>query len=92
MILDIGNYNAILGNAWIDYFDVLLDLRNRKLYWRSPPEKRLSFARILRIPWSSITTPYTQVAHQLEVGRREAAFELEDQRRCNRAVLRVNNP
>ena len=63
LILDIGNHDAILGDAWMDHFDVLPDLRNRKLYWRSPLKKRLSFTCILYIPRSLITTPYTQVAY-----------------------------
>ncbi len=32
LILDLGNHNAILGDSWIDHFDVLPDLRNRKLF------------------------------------------------------------
>ena len=90
LILDLGNHDAILGDGWMDHFDVLPDLRNRKLLWRSPPEQKRSFARILRIPRASTKSLPIQAAHQLDVGRREAAFEQEDQRRRAGAAVRVN--
>jgi hypothetical protein len=32
LILDLGNQDAILGAGWMEHFDVLPDLKNRKLY------------------------------------------------------------
>lgn len=37
LILDLGNQDVILGDGWMSHFDVLPDMRNRKLFWRTPP-------------------------------------------------------
>ena len=31
LVLDLGNQDAILGDGWMDYYDVLPDMRNRRL-------------------------------------------------------------
>ena len=59
LILDLGKQDVILGDAWMAHFDVLPDLRHKRLFWRSPPKSKTSFQKEIVIPRSllQVTPP-----------------------------------
>jgi hypothetical protein len=50
LILELGSYNLILGCKWLEYFDLLLDIRNRRLIWPELLSPLLSVVREIPIP------------------------------------------
>lgn len=96
LILDLGNQDAILGDGWMAHFDVLPDLRNKCLFWRSSPENIVSFSRQLQIPRSALQQSTPCHHHQKDVSRRDTLFDLEGKRRsdgrnfAHMAALRLN--
>ncbi|KAI0990962.1 hypothetical protein K3495_g17225, partial [Podosphaera aphanis] len=83
LILDLGNQDVILGDGWMAHFDVLPDMRNRRLFWRTPPASRPSFARNLQIPRSLLRTKKSTANHQLDADRRCRIMEHDDKRRLD---------
>ncbi|KAI1007317.1 hypothetical protein K3495_g897 [Podosphaera aphanis] len=93
-ILSLGNQDAILGDGWMAHFDVLPDLRNRKLFWRTPPISKPSFAREIAISRSTLQprTPKKQrLRHQADANRRDTEMAMEDKRR-NDGASPTSNP
>ena len=86
-ILDLGNYDIILGLKWMDYFNVWLDPRKRTLVWpndrsRSPSP---SFQKEVHTQRQAIAPRKVNRAHQRDVEVRDRAFEQEDARRSGGA-------
>src|SRR5450432_416806 len=77
LILDLGSHDLILGRKWFDYFNVLIDCRQRCLQW--PSELKLSYSatREIAMPrenlYSSPTSEYDD-----DIATREKAFQKED--------------
>jgi hypothetical protein len=82
LILDLGNQDMILGAKWMSYFDVQPDMRRRKLIWPAslPQTSQRSFAKQLRVTRDSLKPKPIQLEHQLDVTRRQRAFDQEDAR------------
>lgn len=80
LILDLGNQDAILGDAWMAHFDVLPDLRHQKLFWRTPPIQKPSFQRQIVIPRDILRSPPPQRYHQADADRRNKAIDLDEKR------------
>src|SRR5579871_1828039 len=82
-ILDLGNHDMILGLKWMEYFDIWLNPRSRRLIWPddddrlSPP----SFHREIRTHRQALSPRNAQPTHQQDVKIRDQAFALEDVRR-----------
>jgi hypothetical protein len=76
LILDLGNHDIILGAKWMAYFDIQPDLRRRKLVWPDslPQTSEKSFAKKIRVPRDSLKPQPIQQEHQLDVMRRQHAF------------------
>lgn len=81
LILDLGNQDVILGDGWMSHFDVLPDMRNRRLFWRTPPRSKLSFARHIKIPRASLYPKRDSVDYQKDADRRSQAIDHDDKRR-----------
>src|SRR5450432_1544087 len=77
LILDLGSHDLILGRKWFDYFNVLIDCRQRCLQWPSELEPSYSATREISIPrenlYSSPTSEYDD-----DIATREKAFQKED--------------
>ncbi|KAI0995662.1 hypothetical protein K3495_g12516 [Podosphaera aphanis] len=74
LILDLGNQDIILGDAWMAHFDVLPDLRNKKLFWRTPPKQTPSFQRKIVIPRKLLKPFLPNRAHQTNAELRDVAI------------------
>ncbi|KAI1002534.1 hypothetical protein K3495_g5666 [Podosphaera aphanis] len=81
LVLDLGNQDVILGDGWMAHFDVLPDRKNRKLFWRTPPIQKISFAGNLQIPRSLLRKPNPLRCHQLNANRWSQLMEHDDKRR-----------
>jgi hypothetical protein len=83
LILDLGNHDIILGAKWMAYFDIQPDLRRRKLVWPDslPQTSEKSFAKKIRVPRDSLKPQPIQQEHQLDVMRRQHAFNQDEARR-----------
>src|SRR5204863_4488924 len=82
-ILDLGNHDIILGLKWMEYFDIWLNPRNRRLVWPDD-ESRLappSFHREIRTHRQEIMQRKGQTTYQQDVETRDQAFVQEDIRR-----------
>lgn len=80
LILDLGNQDVILGDAWMAHFDVLPDLRHKKLFWRTPPKAKPSFQKEIVIPRSLLQPVLPRPDHQADADRRDRAILLDEQR------------
>ena len=80
LILDLGNQDVILGDAWMAHFDVLPDLRYKKLFCRSPPEMKPSFQRQLVIPRNYVQPSFVSQIHQADADRRDKAIYHDEKR------------
>jgi hypothetical protein len=80
LMLDLGNHDIILGAKWMAYFDILPDLRRRRLVWPKalPPTSELSFARKIRVSRNSLLPRPVHRHHQADVERRSRAFAHEE--------------
>jgi hypothetical protein len=82
LIVDLGGRNdMIIGRKWFEQFDVMLDLRRKRLVW---PEQHAEL-----LPVREIVTKGEQLkpkqpdpSHQFDVYQRDAKFAHEDQRRA----------
>ena len=81
LILDLGNHDMILGSKWMAYFDVMSDLRRRKLIWHNPPPRYESFAKVITTRLRDLERKIVNPRDQVDVYRRERAFDKEDQQR-----------
>lgn len=83
LVLDLGNHDIILGAKWMAYFDIQPDLRRRKLVWPDslPQTSEKSFAKKIRVPRDSLKPQPIQQEHQLDVMRRQHAFDQDETRR-----------
>lgn len=91
LILDLGSQDIILGDAWMAHFDVLPDLRNRKLFWRTPPEIKASFQREIRIPRELLRPPPPKLEHQIDAKRRDDAISREEKRSADGCKSHASN-
>jgi hypothetical protein len=82
LILDLGNQDAILGNGWLAHFDVLPDLKNKKLFWRTPPPYRPSFTRQIQVASKSSSERINR-SHQLDVEHRQRLFTNQERREAD---------
>jgi hypothetical protein len=79
LILDLGNHNLILGRKWLAYYDIWLDIRNRKLLWPdqasrdSYPQTREIVTTRERIQTQKIDPQY-----QADVVQRDQALKQEE--------------
>ncbi|RKF83969.1 hypothetical protein GcM3_004019 [Golovinomyces cichoracearum] len=62
------------------HFDVLPDLRNQKLFWRSPPSPSYSFQKILTITRNLLNPSLHSQKHQAEVHMRDKLFAKNEKR------------
>lgn len=85
LILDLGNQDVILGDAWMAHFDVLPDLRQKKLFWRNPPKNKPSFQRELIIPREFLRQPLFRHDYQTDADRRDKTFLHNEERAKNGA-------
>lgn len=83
LILDHGNHDVILGEGFMAHFDILPDMRHRKLIWRTKPEPTPSFARQLTVPRSALLPRKPSLSHQYDSDRRTKAIEADDKRRSD---------
>ena len=82
-ILNTGNHDIILGLKWVNYFDVWLNPRQKKLVWPED-ESRLSpppFHREITVERQAIASKVVNPTHQRDVQTRDQAFKREDARR-----------
>ena len=84
LVLDLGSHDLILGRKWQDYFNLLLNVRERRLMW--PPDLPPSTTLIqeIVIPRKAMlpTPKHLPVpSYQQDVEARDRAFDQEDQRR-----------
>jgi hypothetical protein len=81
LILELGSHNLILGRKWLEYFDLLLDIRNRRLIWPELLPLLLSVVREIPIPREALLpaprhTPYSN--YQVDIKARDYTFDRED--------------
>jgi Retroviral aspartyl protease len=72
-ILDLGNYDIILGLKWMDYFNVWLDPRRRTLVWPND-ESRLStpsFQKEVKVKRQALVPKGVNRAHQRDAEARD---------------------
>ncbi|KAI0994471.1 hypothetical protein K3495_g13711, partial [Podosphaera aphanis] len=92
LILDLGNQDAILGDAWMAHFDVLPDLKNKKLLWRTPPKKITSFQREIVVPRELLRPSPPSNDHQIDADRRDKAIRNDEKRASDGRSTRVLKP
>jgi hypothetical protein len=83
LILDLGNHDLIIGRKWFDYFDVWLDVRNKRLIWPRKRPSESTFAKEICTPRENLQITAILPRHQADVERRDRAFALEDKRRAD---------
>ena len=80
-ILNTGNHDIILGLKWMNYFNVWLNPRQRRLVWPEDEDRPLpSFYREITVDRQTLTRTTIHPDHQRDIQRRDQAFELEDAR------------
>ena len=82
-ILDLGNHDLILGLKWMEYFDIWLNPRRKKLIWPDDNDRLLppTFHRVIRTHRRAIARGKGRSAYQQDVEARDRAFAREDDRR-----------
>jgi transposase InsO family protein len=83
-ILDLGNHDVILGLKWMEYFDIWLNPKDRRLVWPDD-ESRLApppFHKELKVQRRILKPKKILLEHQQDVQARDQAFEREDARRA----------
>jgi hypothetical protein len=81
LVLDLGNHDLILGRKWFETFDILLDVRRRRLIW---PEDRPTVEpgpKELITDRNTLRPQPVQPYHQEDVARRAELFRKEEVRR-----------
>src|SRR5450432_1896332 len=73
LILDLGSHDLILGRKWFDYFNVLIDCRQRCLQWPSELEPSYSAIREISIPRENLY-PSPTSEYDDDIATREKAF------------------
>jgi hypothetical protein len=81
LILELGSHDLILGRKWLEYFNLLLDVRDRCLIWPESLPPSLSVVREIPISREALLpapkhTPYSD--YQADVEARNRAFDKED--------------
>lgn len=82
-ILDLGSHDIILGLRWMDYFNIWLNPRQKRLVWPED-EGRLTPPPVHReiiAERQTIVPRPVYAAHQQDVYARDRAFDQEDVRR-----------
>ena len=82
-ILDLGTHDIILGLRWMEYFNIWLNPRQKRLIW---PEKKDKIAppplhREIIAERRAISSQDVHTTHQRDVYARDTALEHEDIRR-----------
>jgi hypothetical protein len=80
LILDLGNYDLILGRKWFDKFDIWLDIRNKRLLWPREHPSDSNFTKEICTPRENLRITAILSRYQADVEKRERAFALEDKR------------
>jgi Reverse transcriptase (RNA-dependent DNA polymerase) len=83
LILDLGNYDLILGRKWFDKFDIWLDIRNKRLLWPREHSSDSNFTKEICTPRENLRITAILPRHQADVEKRDRAFALEDKRRAD---------
>ena len=80
LILDLGKQDVILDDTWMAHFDVLPDLRHKRLFWRDPPKFKPSFQKEIVIPRSLLQVTPPRYDHQADADRRDKAILVDQER------------
>jgi transposase InsO family protein len=83
LILDLGNYDLILGRKWFEKFDIWLDPRNKRLLWPREQSSDSNFTKEICTPRENLRITAILPRHQADVEKRDRAFALEDKRRAD---------
>ena len=84
LVLDLGSHDLILGRKWLDYFNLLLNVRERRLMWPPDlPPSHLLIQEIVVPREAMLPVPKhsPSLGYQQDVEDRDRAFDREDQRR-----------
>ena len=79
-ILDLGNHDIILGLRWMDYFNIWLNPRQKRLVWPENEERLapIPLHREIMAERLAIGSRTIHKAHQQDVYVRDQAFNRED--------------
>ena len=88
LVLNLGNYDLILGRKWLSYFDIWLDVRNRRLLWLDQPREEHPMTQEICTTRENLRPQSVDPQHQAEVTRRDQAFGREDAQRIRQILPR----
>ncbi len=78
LILDLGSHNLIIGRKWLEYYDVWLDVRNRRLLWPNQPRENRPVTQEILTTREQLRPQPVNAQHQADVARRDRAFQQEE--------------
>jgi transposase InsO family protein len=85
LILDLGSHDCILGRKWFEYFNVLIDAKERRFHWPQHLNPSYSVVKEILVQREALapqqSAKYT-AEYQEDIQARDRAFEAEDQRRA----------
>lgn len=80
-LLDLGSYDIILGSKWMSHFDVLPDIRRRKLVWPEHMPLSPSFAHLITVRRDALYPRKMNLEHQRDAEARDIGIAREERRR-----------
>jgi hypothetical protein len=85
LILDLGSHDCIIGRKWFEYFNVLIDAKERCFYWPQHLNPSYSVVKEILVQREALTTQQSakySAKYQEDIQARDRAFEAEDHRRA----------
>lgn len=72
LVADIGRHDIIVGRKWLDYYNVDLGIRSRRLLWPTDLPPQLHFDRHVHLTKEIMSSNRINYAHQRDSDRRDA--------------------
>ena len=71
LVVKLGGHDLILGRAWIDRYNVLVDCRNRQLVWPDEPLESPSWSKVIATHKKTLLPGLVDQEHQRDADRRD---------------------
>ena len=78
LILDLGSHDLIIGRKWLDFFNILVDARNRCLQWPESLQPSHSVVREITVSRQALGPQAKNQNHQADADSRDQAMAKED--------------
>jgi hypothetical protein len=83
-----SEHDLILGRMWCDYYDVLVDCRNRRLVWSEDNPPTGKWNRVITIPHRQLLPSPPEEVHQVDTDRRDQLMDTQDPPFRPKAILK----